>query len=238
MKKIFLLVMTATAFLFTSCQKEFTIIVMPCDANMGITSGSGTYVKGMEIEIAALPQSGYKFVKWNDENTNNPRRVTVNKDETYTAVFKRDINNHMIIDGMESPILMAGFDEDDFNEGHYNIILFLSDVVGVKIMADKAHHDGRTIDLTQKEPEHDGWYWSVECYLPELIFDTYGEPNTSYPVFISGTLYVKHIGTSNGKPVFEILIENGKVKGEGEYGDGKIHTIELHYKGELSLDDY
>ena len=238
MKKLFLLAMATTAILFTSCQKEFTVTVMSDDAGKGITFGSGTYFKGTEIEIAAQPLSGYKFLKWNDENTNNPRRVTVNKDETYTAVFKRDINNSMIIDGMESPILMAGIDEEDFNEGHYNIILFLSDVVGVEIMADKAHHDGITIDLTQKEPEHDGWYWSVECYLPKLIFDTYGEPNTSYPVFISGTLYVKHIGTSNGKPVFEILIENGKVKGEGEYGDGKIHTIELHYKGELSLDDY
>lgn len=73
MKKLFLLAMAATAILFTSCQKEFTVTVMSDDADMGITSGSGTYFKGTEIEIAAMPLSGYKFLKWNDENTNNPR---------------------------------------------------------------------------------------------------------------------------------------------------------------------
>ena len=144
----------------------------------------------------------------------------------------------IILDGVTMPITDAGIDEYDLNEGHYNIVLFVTETKGVKIMADKAYHDGNTIDLTKKEPKHDGWYWSVECYNPNLIIDTYGEPGTSYPVFMSGTLSVKSLGSEDGKPVFEIVLKNGKVKGEGEYGDGKEHTISLNYKGTLDFDDF
>ncbi len=44
-------------------------------------------------------------------------------------------------------------------------------------------------------------------------------------------------GDVNGKPVFEIKIENGKVKTEAGYcGDGKEHIISLDYKGCMELD--
>ena len=144
----------------------------------------------------------------------------------------------IILDGVTMPITGAGIDEDYLNEGHYNIVLYVTETMGVTIMADKAYHDGKTIDLTKKEPEHDGWYWSFECYNPKLIFDTYGEPGTSYPVFMSGTLSVKSLGSEDGKPVFEIVLKNGKVKGEGEYGDGKEHTISLNFKGSMRFEDY
>lgn len=149
-----------------------------------------------------------------------------------------DFTNTITLDGVTMLIIDAGIDEDEFNEGNYDIVLFVSEDKGIKIMAGKEPHDGKTIDLTKKEPEHDEWYWSVECYNPELIFDTYGEPKTSYPVFMSGTLYVKLLGSEGGKPVFEIVLKNGKVKGEGEYGDGKEHTVSLNFKGSMRFDDY
>lgn len=144
----------------------------------------------------------------------------------------------IILDGVTMPITDAGIDEYEFNEGHYNIVLFVTETKGVRIDADKAYHDGKTIDLTKKEPKHDGWYWSVECYNPNLIIDTYGEPGTSYPVFMSGTLSVKSLGSEDGKPVFEIVLKNGKVKGDGEYGDGKEHSISLNYRGTLDYGDF
>lgn len=145
----------------------------------------------------------------------------------------------IILDGVTMPITDAGIDEYDLNEGHYIIVLYVSETKGVRIDADKAYHDGKTIDLTKKEPKHDdGWYWSVECYNPDLIIDTYGEPGTSYPVFMSGTLSVKFLGSEDGKPVFEIVLKNGKVKGDGEYGDGKEHSISLNYRGTLDYRDF
>lgn len=149
-----------------------------------------------------------------------------------------DFTGTIILDGVTMPIIDAGIDEYEFNEGNYDIVLFVAKDKGVKIMASKVYHDGNTIDLTKKEPTHDDWYWSFECYNPTLIFDTYGEPGTPYPVFMSGTLYVKSLDSEDGKPVLEIVLENGKVKGEGEYGDGLEHTISLDFKGKLRLDDY
>lgn len=145
--------------------------------------------------------------------------------------------NTIVLDGVTMPVTDAEIDEVKLNKGNYEIILFVSEKKGIEIMAGKEPHDGKTIDLTKKEPKHDGWYWSVECYNPEKIFDTYGEPGNSYPVFMSGTLYVKHLGSEGGKPVFEIVLKNGKVKGEGEYGDGKEHTVSINWKGSLRLDD-
>ena len=237
--------LVATTMILTSCNKEYDITVMPNDTQMGTTSGSGTYLKGTIIEISALPKSGYNFVKWDDGNTNNPRRITVNKNETYTAIFKNDteipaLNNFVIIDGVEKQIMNVQMDESDFYEDLYDIYIFLSGNEEVNIMADKANHEGRIIDLTEKEATHDGWYWVVDYERSgNRIFETFGSPLSSdYPVFMSGTLYVKQHGTSNGKPVFEIRIENGKVKGEGSYGDGLVHTIELHYKGEMGFNEF
>lgn len=151
------------------------------------------------------------------------------------------INNAVTIDGVTKTIVDAGIDQVDLTDGHYDIRLFIGGDDGVQIMADKALHDGLITDLTKIEESHSWWYWSVVCWNHggQLIFDTYAEPDTGYPVFTSGTLYVKRLsGDVNGKPVFEIKIEKGKVKAEGDYGDGKEHTISLHYKGCMELSDY
>ena len=158
------------------------------------------------------------------------------KDDDEPETRKPEINA-VTFDGVSYPILSAGIDEYELNHGNYEIVLFLSEekTKGVKLMASALHHDGKTTDLTQKEPKHDGWYWSVEFYYPELLFDTYGEAGTHYPVFQTGTFYIKRTGFG---AEFEISLKDGKVKGEGEYGDGKEHTISINFKGMLDLDDY
>lgn len=42
--------------------------------------------------LTATPNVGYKFVKWQDGNTDNPRTVTVTSDKTYTAYFEVNTN--------------------------------------------------------------------------------------------------------------------------------------------------
>lgn len=53
----------------------------------GTVSGGGTYNHNEDAELKATPNTGYHFVKWNDGNTENPRKVTVSKGATYTAEF-------------------------------------------------------------------------------------------------------------------------------------------------------
>ncbi|CEN50687.1 conserved exported hypothetical protein [Capnocytophaga canimorsus] len=153
-----------------------------------------------------------------------------NKDEP-------QLNNAVMIDGEIKPIVKARIHKDHLDDNNYDMFIYLSQSEGVQIQGTKRHHEDKIINLTKKEPERDGWYWRVEYVKSgKIIFDTYADPNQqSHPVFQSGTLYLKRLADIDGQLVFEIELKNGKVKGEGDYGDGKEHTISLYYKGKLEL---
>ena len=53
----------------------------------GSVTGGGTYTNGSMATLTATPDAGYKFVKWNDNNEENPRTITVTGNVTYTATF-------------------------------------------------------------------------------------------------------------------------------------------------------
>lgn len=57
-------------------------------ANNGTISGAGAYLFGEQVILYAQPDDGYKFVKWSDGSTSNPRRISVFGNETYEAVFQ------------------------------------------------------------------------------------------------------------------------------------------------------
>ena len=65
----------------------FTLNVL-CNTAQGSTVGSGTYTAGSTVNIVAVPNAGFEFDKWNDNNTENPRQVTVNDNMTFVAFFK------------------------------------------------------------------------------------------------------------------------------------------------------
>ena len=54
----------------------------------GVGVGSSILPAGCEVEIAALPLEGYRFTAWHDGSTDNPRRITLTGDATYTADFE------------------------------------------------------------------------------------------------------------------------------------------------------
>ena len=57
----------------------------------GTVSGGGSYVYGSSITISATPNSGYKFVKWSDDNTSASRTITITGNVSLTATFEVDI---------------------------------------------------------------------------------------------------------------------------------------------------
>lgn len=67
---------------------EYTITVLASDPALGTVTGSGTYPEGVTIEISALPNANARFTGWNDGNSDNPRRVTVTQNMTFTAIFE------------------------------------------------------------------------------------------------------------------------------------------------------
>lgn len=73
-------------------QKEYTITANADEG--GSTQGSGKYVYGTSVTLKAIPNAGYGFVKWNDDNIENPRVIKVTGDATYSAVF--GVNKYVV----------------------------------------------------------------------------------------------------------------------------------------------
>lgn len=55
----------------------------------GVTTGDGTYMYGTNVTLTATPNACYRFVRWNDGDTNATRSVTVTGNATYTAIFSK-----------------------------------------------------------------------------------------------------------------------------------------------------
>ena len=68
---------------------SYTITVVSDNEDMGSVTGGGSYDYGTMASIEAVPETGFRFTQWNDENTQNPRQVAVTGDATYTAFFEQ-----------------------------------------------------------------------------------------------------------------------------------------------------
>ena len=67
---------------------QYTIGVASNNAAWGTVNGGGTFDEGTTVTLTASAAEGYRFVQWQDGNTDNPRTVTVTGDATYTATFE------------------------------------------------------------------------------------------------------------------------------------------------------
>ena len=67
---------------------QYAITVETSNADQGSVTGGGTYYEGEEVTIKATAVGGFVFEKWSDDNTDNPRTITVSEAATYTAIFK------------------------------------------------------------------------------------------------------------------------------------------------------
>jgi hypothetical protein len=69
----------------------------------GRVTASGTYAQGEQAVLTATPKRGYRFVRWKeDDNTDNPRTVTVTQDTLFTAVFAL-IDGYYLITLLRTP---------------------------------------------------------------------------------------------------------------------------------------
>ena len=65
----------------------YTLIAPTNDENKGTVTGAGTYAHGTEVTLTATPKAGYKLLYWSDRSTDNPRTITMNKNEALSAYF-------------------------------------------------------------------------------------------------------------------------------------------------------
>ena len=86
----------------------FSIVV-----SMVFTAQAATEITancGSQVTISATPKTGYHFLRWNDNNTDNPRIVSVSSDATYTAYFAPDKYTVTFNNWDNSELYKADFD--------------------------------------------------------------------------------------------------------------------------------
>jgi len=77
-----------------SIQQIHTLTVAANDTTMGTVTGSGVYAAGDTATLTATANTGYRFVSWNDGDTNAIRTIIVTADSAFTATFA--INQHTL----------------------------------------------------------------------------------------------------------------------------------------------
>ena len=66
---------------------QYTITANANPTAGGTVEGAGTYYENTNCTLTAVANHGYTFANWNDNNTENPRTITVTGNATYTANF-------------------------------------------------------------------------------------------------------------------------------------------------------
>lgn len=81
------------------CQMTiYTVTVTSSDSSMGTVSGGGSYPNGDTTLLTATPTCGYRFARWSDGNTHNPRLLVVTADRNISAIFARDVDTVIVHD--------------------------------------------------------------------------------------------------------------------------------------------
>ena len=68
----------------------YTLTSFSNDETRGTVSGAGTYNHGATVTLEATPADGYKLLYWSDRSTDNPRTITMSKDEAISAYFVKE----------------------------------------------------------------------------------------------------------------------------------------------------
>lgn len=79
---------TFTAYFAPNQGVTYTLTATAADESMGYVTGGGSYADGAVATLTAIPYEGYEFDHWQDNETVNPREVTVTADAEYVAYFR------------------------------------------------------------------------------------------------------------------------------------------------------
>ena len=69
---------------------SYTLTIRLKEDTQGYATGAGTYPAGSQVTIEAIPYEGFLFAMWSDGYITNPRVITLKKNTSITAIFKKD----------------------------------------------------------------------------------------------------------------------------------------------------
>ena len=129
----------------------FSIVIKTDDNDMGTVDNGGKYAYNSEAIISATANNGYRFVEWNDGNTENPRTITVTQDSTFTALFEIEVFG--VYAASENPDL-----------GGVKVILVAEPIEGFEFVewTDGNTENPRTLTLTEDTEIYARFTMSIE----------------------------------------------------------------------------
>ncbi|MBO4519426.1 MAG: InlB B-repeat-containing protein, partial [Paludibacteraceae bacterium] len=71
--------------------QKYVLFLMKNIDEAGVVTGDGYYPEGTQVTITAIPNEGYKFLRWDDGEEDQQRYVTMNQDIVLTAIFEADV---------------------------------------------------------------------------------------------------------------------------------------------------
>ena len=190
----------------TATTYKVTTRVSP--SGYGTVTGGGSYSSGTTVELNAIANSGYKFSRWSDGDTSNPRSVTVTKNITLTALFTVDENQ-------------PTFEETDISK--------LNNVIYINPVQASAGTDV-TLSVNMKNTvSMEGF--SFDLYLPEgmeFLTDEDGFPeaylSTKRTTARKTNTFEAAIQADGALRVFAASTNGSSINGN----DGEVVTVKIH----------
>lgn len=108
----------------------YSIQVSVNNSSMGYVQGGGTYNQGETCVLTAVPYNGYRFDHWQDNNTQNPRTITITGNATYTAYF---VSTQGIDDVIAEDVNVSTLDGQIVVETELKDEISIYDIVGRKV---------------------------------------------------------------------------------------------------------
>lgn len=87
----------------------------------GSVTGGGTYDYGTSVTIEAIPNAGYHFVRWSDENTSAERTLTVTANVSLTAYFEADKINKIYLGSTNANVYIGSTEAGSVSVGNTKI---------------------------------------------------------------------------------------------------------------------
>ncbi|MBP3762708.1 MAG: hypothetical protein J6I49_02385 [Bacteroidales bacterium] len=174
---------------------SISITVSSANPSMGSASGGGSYSPDQDVVISATPNAGYRFVRWSDGNTSNPRTVSVSGDATYTAEFEATYNATITVTA-NNPSL-GTFTGGGSHPMDANVTIEATPNTGIRFTgwSDGVPYNPRTVKVTG-----DATYTALLENIPQYTL-TVSPNNAAYgSVSGSGTFYEGEITSISATP--------------------------------------
>ena len=216
------------------------------NAEWGVVEGGDYYDNGDEATLTATPNDGYRFVKWSDGNTENPRTVVVTQDSTFTAIF--ETNTFAITTAVNDDAMGTVTEGGEYAYGEeITLTATANDGYRFAQWSDGNTENPRTIIVTQDSTftaifELEEYALYATSASPELgyvkhtieaiaiegfEFDRWSDDNTDNPRTIILTedtkLYAYFRIAQGGNP---IDIETSKISSANVYANGGVLYVE------------